>query len=115
MLFAGRTVVGTVVVSLAVLGLSTTASASSFTEQFFSKDDGWLDLSDWVLENAVGFMPVPIVITEPALGAGLGAAALFFHPPEEAASEKVATDFVLPSITAVAVALAYPGHIESLR
>lgn len=102
MLLAGRTVAGTVLVSLMTLGLSTAASASSFTDQFFSKNDGWLDMSDWVLENTAGFMPLPIIITEPALGTGLGAAALFFHPPEEAAREEVATDFVLPSVTAVA-------------
>jgi len=54
--------------------------AESFLNQFKDKDDGWFDASDWVLNNAVGFMPVPIIITEPAVGEGLGLAALFFHP-----------------------------------
>jgi len=76
--------------------------AESFTDQFFDQEDNWFDMSDWLLDNAVGFMPIPIVITEPALGAGLGLAAAFFHPPKEAAHEDVATDFVLPSVSAVA-------------
>jgi hypothetical protein len=80
----------------------TTAIAGSFTDPFKDSDDGWLDMSDWVLNNATGFLPLPIIITEPALGAGLGLAALFFHPPKEEAHEDVATDFVLPSISAVA-------------
>lgn len=89
------------VLSLALL-LSAPARAGKFTDQFKDEQDGWLDTSDWVLQNAAGFLPLPIIITEPALGAGLGAAALFFHPPKEAAREEVATDFVLPSISAVA-------------
>ena len=50
------------------------ALAESFFDQFKGAD-GWFDTSDWVLNNAVGFMPVPIIITEPAVGAGLGAVA----------------------------------------
>ncbi len=81
--------------------------AASFWEQF-RDDDGWFDVSDWVLDNASGFMPLPFVITEPAVGAGAGMAALFFHAPKgydagqyagDAASQ---TDFVLPNITGIA-------------
>jgi len=56
--------------------------AASFFDQFKDPEDGWFDGSDWVLNNAVGFMPVPIIITEPAVGEGLGLALVFFHPPE---------------------------------
>jgi len=56
--------------------------AESVFNQLKDPIDGWFDASDWVLNNAVGFMPVPIVITEPAVGEGLGLAAVFFHPPE---------------------------------
>lgn len=89
------------------------ASAQSFYDQFRG-EDGWFDASDWVLNNAVGFMPVPIIITEPAVGQGLGLAALFFHPPkgysqeefeaqrERRQSDGDSSEFVLPDITAVA-------------
>ena len=56
-------------------------------QRFFSKfrdpDDGWFDASGWLLENIVGFMPVPIIITEPAVDNGLGLAGVFFHKPKE--------------------------------
>lgn len=87
--------------------------AGSLTDQF--KDtDGWMDMSDWVLNNATGFMPVPIIITEPAVEQGLGLAALFFHPPKDYEEKDFADagqetaegsgDFVLPDVTAVAAA-----------
>ena len=72
------------------------AHADSFMDQF-RDTDGWFDMSDWVLNNAAGFMPVPIVITEPAVGEGLGLAALFFHAPkgyDQEDFEDVRTDFV---------------------
>jgi hypothetical protein len=40
--------------------------------------DGKLDASEWLLERK-GFLPVPIIITEPAVGYGAGAALLFFR------------------------------------
>jgi hypothetical protein len=45
---------------------------------FIDPDDGKLDASEWLLERK-GFLPVPIVITEPAIGYGAGAALLFFR------------------------------------
>ena len=86
------------------------AAKAGFWDQF-RDDDGWFDVSNWVLDNAVGFMPLPIAITEPAVGAGVGAAAVFFHAPKnydagqfggDAAGEP---EFVLPNITAVAAAV----------
>jgi len=104
--------------------------ADSIFNQLKDPGDGWFDASDWVLNNAVGFMPVPIIITEPAVGEGLGLAALFFHPPEGYSEEEFAKSglkldeelpeldsefesgagtgkkkgFVLPDITGVAAA-----------
>ena len=91
---------------------------AALAEGFFDQlrdTDGWMDASDWVLENAVGFMPVPIIITEPAVGEGLGLAALFFHPPkdyEKADYDEAGLgdeDFVLPDISAVAAAYTANG------
>ncbi|RKF18167.1 glyceraldehyde-3-phosphate dehydrogenase [Alginatibacterium sediminis] len=50
---------------------------------FFDPNDGQLDLSQWVLDNATGFLPIPFVITEPAVGVGGGAALMFFHETDE--------------------------------
>ncbi len=50
---------------------------------FFDPTDGYLDLSEFVL-NAHGFIPVPIIITEPAVGSfGLGFVPVFIqrNPP----------------------------------
>lgn len=44
----------------------------------FDAEDGYLDFSSF-MSSANGFMPVPIVITEPAVGIGAGVALLFFH------------------------------------
>ena len=46
--------------------------------RFMDPEDGQLDLSDF-LANARGFLPIPIVITEPAIGYGAGAALLWFR------------------------------------
>jgi len=54
--------------------------------RFFDPQDGQLDLS-YFLENPRGFLPVPIVVTEPAVGYGGGAAGLFLRPREEAGEE----------------------------
>jgi len=45
---------------------------------FTDPEDGKLDASEWLLERK-GFLPVPILITEPAVGYGIGAALLFFR------------------------------------
>jgi len=88
--------------------------AASFMEEIIDKEDGWVDGSDWVLENAAGFLPVPIIITEPAVGDGLGLAAVFFHPPDDydenardarRADGEVSRgkdDYILPDVSVVA-------------
>jgi len=58
------------------------ASAESFLGVFRDPTDGWVDSSNWLL-NKRGFMPVPIIITEPAIGYGGGAALLFFHKTKQ--------------------------------
>jgi hypothetical protein len=54
--------------------------------RFFDSEDGQLDLS-YFLENARGFLPIPIVITEPAIGYGGGLAGMFVRPRKDAGSE----------------------------
>lgn len=57
--------------------LATPASAAGL-DAFKDPVDGQFDLSGWLLERK-GVLPVPIVITEPALGFGGGVAGLFFR------------------------------------
>jgi Omp85 superfamily domain len=54
---------------------------------FIDQTDGQLDMSDFLLKHK-GALPVPIVITEPAVGYGVGLGLLFFSGPvaEEAAN-----------------------------
>ncbi len=47
-------------------------------DTFIDPADGCLDMSNWLLEKE-GFLPVPVIITEPAVGYGGGLAAVYFH------------------------------------
>lgn len=78
----------------------------SFFSQFKDPDDGMIDMSEWLLENIVGFLPVPIIITEPAVDNGLGAAGVFFHQPKADQMKPDAEgNIILPNVSAVAVAV----------
>jgi hypothetical protein len=63
---------------LSVFRSSHTVYAAPFFEQFIDPHDGKFDASHWLLSRK-GFLPVPIIVTEPAVGYGGGAALLFFH------------------------------------
>ena len=45
---------------------------------FYDKDDGMLDASEFLSET-YGFLPVPVLITEPAIGYGGGLGLVYFH------------------------------------
>ncbi|QJR14324.1 BamA/TamA family outer membrane protein [Usitatibacter palustris] len=45
---------------------------------FIDPDDGYFDGSEWLIDRK-GFLPVPIIITEPAVGYGGGVALLFIR------------------------------------
>ena len=69
--------------ALAALSLwSPMAGAGWLPDYLFDEQDGQFDVSDY-LASAKGFLPVPIIITEPAVGFGLGAAVAYFHAPKE--------------------------------
>ena len=53
-------------------------SAADWGERFVDDRDGAFDLSDHLLEHR-GALPIPIVITEPAVGYGAGVALLYFR------------------------------------
>lgn len=53
-----------------------------FRQNLIDEQDGKVDMSNY-LSSAQGFFPLPIIITEPAVGFGIGAAVAYFHPPKE--------------------------------
>jgi len=53
--------------------------------------DGKFDISTWLL-NRRGFLPVPIIITDPALGRGGGLALTYFRRPSGAKVTRTTTD-----------------------
>ena len=55
-------------------------SLAKESDSFTDPIDGKFDVSDWLLDNMVVFFPIPLVITEPAIGYGGGASLLFFKP-----------------------------------
>jgi hypothetical protein len=58
--------------------------------------DGQFDVGP-VLEGAHGFLPIPVIVTEPAVGYGGGLVALFVRPRHAAGSE----GFARPNLSAV--------------
>lgn len=54
------------------------AQSSDKRGLFTDPEDGALDASEWLLEKK-GFLPVPTIITEPAVGYGIGLGLLFFR------------------------------------
>jgi hypothetical protein len=93
-----------------VLGFPGTAISGSFDflRQFVDPQDGHFDMGAF-LAGKRGFLPVPLIITEPAVGYGGGLAVAYFHDREhsngdrtDGASESAAAEGGLPpSITAV--------------
>jgi hypothetical protein len=54
------------------------AMASEWLDGVIDAGDGKIDLSEWLLDRK-GFLPVPIVITEPAVGYGGGIGLMFIN------------------------------------
>lgn len=74
-----------------VVGLSPLLSFAPAYASFYDEVDGKFDLGHHIAENATGFLPIPILITEPALGYGGGIAGLILHEtPEEKRQRKKA-------------------------
>ncbi len=67
-----------IVISLSCGPLCFAGDLSNFKDE----EDGAFDISNW-LTSAHGFIPVPIIVTEPAIGYGGGVALAFFHPPKD--------------------------------
>ena len=73
-----------------------TSAAANAPSKFRSADDGWLDWSGF-LDEAYGFIPLVIPITEPAVGYGAAGGLAFIDKPKGEAQ----AGFGRPNITAV--------------
>lgn len=67
---------------LLALALLSASVRADISDEFKDSEDGMLDASDYLSSHLLGFLPVPRIITEPAVGYGLGLAAIFFHESE---------------------------------
>ena len=100
-------VVKVFVTSLCFLTLLHSAEESNVTKEtgffdidkdlFVSEDDGKFDISDF-LSAKYGFMPMPLIVTEPAVGYGGGLNLMFLHDSLASSIEKKSP----PSISGVA-------------
>ena len=63
----------------------------SFWSRLKDPEDGRFDLSAYLLDRK-GALPVPVIITEPAIGYGGGLALLYFRRPEGKASTRTRAD-----------------------
>jgi hypothetical protein len=61
--------------------------SAGWLDAFIDPEDGQFDMSEWLL-NQKGFLPVPIIITEPAVGYGGGVGTLFFRESMSEAAAK---------------------------
>ena len=74
-------------ISISLISSSVFAASGIFTDKL----DGNLDASRYLSENAYGFLPVPIIITDPAVDGGLGMMGLFFHESKEEQAARLKT------------------------
>ena len=111
-----RTIV-TITTSFAGFAVSAWACAQGIGEQFTDPLDGRFDASSFLADNAYGFLPVPIIITDPAVDGGLGVVGVFFHESDEQKEQRLkalrdsedgAKYLLPPSVSAVAGA--YTGN-----
>lgn len=69
-------------------------ATAGMMDDFIDPQDGRLDASSFILDNAVGFLPIPLTVTDPAIGVGGGAALLFFHESEDRKAKRLAGEKV---------------------
>jgi len=83
------------------MGPATVPATQPAQSLFFDSEDGALDVSNF-LSTRVGFLPIAMPITEPAVGYGLGVGLAFFHDkPQVVNYPGQPPRVIMPSITAV--------------
>jgi len=74
---------------LVSLALASASHAGFFQDYLIDPEDGMLDGSRYLSEVPQGFLPVPVIITEPAVGYGFGLAGVFFNESEEQKKQRL--------------------------
>jgi hypothetical protein len=74
-------VVGCAAIWLFVMAATPAAAGALSNPLFTDPQDGKMDASMWLLSRS-GFLAVPLLITEPAVGYGGGAGIIFLHYPQ---------------------------------
>ncbi len=69
---------------------------AGFMDDFKDPKDGAFDVSG-MLDSPAGFLPIPIIITEPAVGYGGGLAVLYFHGSGEHGTDTTEMNWDTPS------------------
>lgn len=72
-----------IALAMMLLSMPFPAMASFFSDYLIDPEDGMLDGSRYLSEVPLGFLPVPAIITEPAVGTGLAMVGVFFHESDE--------------------------------
>ncbi|MDO3385349.1 BamA/TamA family outer membrane protein [Gilvimarinus sp. SDUM040013] len=73
--------------------------AHAISDEFIDPEDGMLDASQYLSQRMLGFLPVPVVITEPAVGNGIGLMGIFFHESEAQKKNKNRAGIIPENIT----------------
>ncbi len=68
---------------------ATQAQADFYSSYMKDPDDGMLDASQYLSTVPMGFLPVPTIITEPAVGNGLALMGIFFHESQEQKQQRL--------------------------
>jgi hypothetical protein len=74
----------------------TNAPATNTPSKFHSTEDGWFDVSGF-LDEAYGFLPLVLPITEPAVGYGAAGGLAFISKP----LGEIASDYDRPNVTMI--------------
>ena len=101
----GRPAAGCITALGAVVLLVTSQAADAgLFDKFIDPETGEFDTSDWLLEHH-GILPVPIIISDPAVGYGLGVAGAYFHRRKGGDDlDEDGVPLVPPSVSALAAA-----------
>ncbi len=87
-----------------MLSLVAMNATAGLFDKFIDPQTGDFDISDWLLEHH-GILPVPIIISDPAVGYGLGVAGAYFHRRKGGDDlDEEGIPLVSPSVSALAAA-----------
>jgi hypothetical protein len=80
-----------IILFTAVIVTVLSAEESAEKKLMRSEDDNAFDVSDWLLSKQ-GFLPLPTIVSEPAVKYGGGLALLYFYPQEERLKKGISPD-----------------------